>query len=94
VLGGKAGAFDSRAIPRAVFAEPELAAVGLTEGEAQAAGIEVSIGRFPLAALGRAVIESATAGFAKLIFAKPMGTASLVMSSALWPCPMFGPYWA
>jgi dihydrolipoamide dehydrogenase len=73
VLGAKAGAFDSRAIPRAVFAEPELAAVGLTEGEAQAAGIEVSIGRFPLAALGRAVIESATAGFAKLIFAKDGG---------------------
>jgi dihydrolipoamide dehydrogenase len=73
VLGGKAGAFDSRAIPRAVFAEPELAAVGMTEGEAQAAGIEVSIGRFPLAALGRAVIESATAGFAKLIFATDGG---------------------
>ena len=73
VLGGKAGAFDSRAIPRAVFAEPELAAVGMTEAEAQAAGVEVSIGRFPLAALGRAVIESATAGFAKLIFAKDGG---------------------
>ena len=26
------------------------------------------VGRFPLAALGRAVIESATGGFAKLIF--------------------------
>jgi dihydrolipoamide dehydrogenase len=68
VLGGKAGAFDNRAIPRAVFAEPEIATVGLTEAEAQAAGIQVSIGRFPLGALGRAVIESSTAGFAKLIF--------------------------
>ena len=74
VLGGKAGAFDSRAMPRAVFAEPEIAAVGMTEAEAQAAGVEVSIGKFPLAALGRAVIESATAGFAKLIFAKDGGT--------------------
>ena len=73
VLGGKAGAFDTRAIPRAVFAEPEIAAVGMTEAEAQAAGIEVSIGKFPLAALGRAVIESSTAGFAKLIFAKDGG---------------------
>jgi len=73
VLGGKAGAFDSRAIPRAVFAEPEIAAVGMTEAEAHAAGVEVSIGKFPLAALGRAVIESATAGFAKLIFAKDGG---------------------
>jgi dihydrolipoamide dehydrogenase len=73
VLGGKAGAFDSSAIPRTVFAEPEIAAVGMTEAEAQAAGIEVAIGRFPLAALGRAVVESATAGFAKLLFAKDGG---------------------
>jgi dihydrolipoamide dehydrogenase len=69
VLGGKSGAFDSRAIPRAVFAEPELATVGISEADAQAAGIDVAIGRFPLAALGRAVIESSTTGFAKLIFA-------------------------
>jgi dihydrolipoamide dehydrogenase len=73
VLGGKAGAFDSHAISRTVFAEPEIAAVGMTEIEAQAAGHEVSIGRFPLAALGRAVIESATAGFAKLIFDRESG---------------------
>ncbi|HVA38119.1 MAG TPA: FAD-dependent oxidoreductase [Candidatus Dormibacteraeota bacterium] len=73
VLGGKAAAFDSRAIPRAVFAAPELAAVGMTEEEALAAGISVSIGRFPLGALGRAVIESATAGFAKLVFAQDGG---------------------
>ena len=73
VLGGKAGAFDSQAIPRAVFGEPEIAAVGMTEAEAQALGLEVAIGRFPLAALGRAVIESAEAGFAKLVFAKDGG---------------------
>jgi dihydrolipoamide dehydrogenase len=74
VLGGKSSAFDSRAIPRVVFAEPEIAAVGMTQAEAQASGIEVAIGRFPLAALGRAVIESSTAGFAKLVFAKDGGT--------------------
>ncbi|HUZ85564.1 MAG TPA: FAD-dependent oxidoreductase [Candidatus Baltobacterales bacterium] len=73
VLGGKPAAFDSRAIPRTVFAAPELAAVGMTEDEALAAGISVSIGRFPLGALGRAVIESATAGFAKLVFAQDGG---------------------
>jgi dihydrolipoamide dehydrogenase len=73
VLGGKAETFDSRAIPRAVFAEPEIAAVGMSEAEAQATGREVSIGKFPLAALGRAVIESSTTGFAKLIFGKEGG---------------------
>ncbi len=73
VLGGKVAAFDTRAIPRAVFTEPEIATVGVTEAQARAGGIEVSIGRFPLAALGRAVIESATGGFAKLVFAKDGG---------------------
>ncbi len=73
VLGGKSAAFDARAVPRAVFAEPEIAAVGLTEAEARRQGIDVSAGRFPLAALGRAVIESATTGFAKLVFAKDGG---------------------
>jgi hypothetical protein len=32
--------------------------------------------------------------FAKRFFPKSMGTVSLFMSSALWPCPMFGRYWA
>jgi len=73
VLGGKLAAFDTRAIPRAVFTEPEIATVGLTEAEARAGGIEISIGRFPLAALGRAVIEAATGGFAKVVFAKDGG---------------------
>jgi len=73
VLGGKLSGFDARAIPRVVFTEPEIATVGLTEAEARAGGIEISIGRFPLAALGRAVIESATTGFAKLVFAKEGG---------------------
>ena len=70
VLGGKPSAYEGRAVPRAVFAEPEIAAVGLTEAEAIAAGAEVTVARFPLAALGRAVVESATSGFAKLVLAK------------------------
>jgi dihydrolipoamide dehydrogenase len=69
VLGGRSAAADVTAFPRVVFVEPEIASVGLTEEAATAAGHEVSIGRFPLMALGRAVIEPGTYGFAKLIFA-------------------------
>jgi dihydrolipoamide dehydrogenase len=69
VLGGRSAAADATAFPRAVFVEPEIASVGLTEQAATAAGREVSVGRFPLMALGRAVIEPGTYGFAKLIFA-------------------------
>jgi dihydrolipoamide dehydrogenase len=69
VLGGRTAAADTTAFPRAVFVEPEIASVGLTEQAATAAGQAVSVGRFPLMALGRAVIEPGTYGFAKLIFA-------------------------
>src|SRR4029077_3904042 len=70
ILGGKPAAMDVHALPRVVFAEPELASVGVSEEEAHEVGVEVAVGRFPFAALGRAVVESATAGFAKLVFAR------------------------
>ena len=64
VLGGKNSAFDTRAIPQVVFAEPEIATVGASEG---------LVARFPLAALGRAVIEARASGFAKLVFEREGG---------------------
>jgi dihydrolipoamide dehydrogenase len=70
ILGGQAAALDLRAVPRVVFAEPELASVGVSEVAAREAGQDIIVGRFPLAALGRAVIESSTSGFAKLLFAR------------------------
>jgi dihydrolipoamide dehydrogenase len=73
ILGGKAAAMDARALPRVVFAEPEMAAVGLSEAQAKDAGIDVVVGCFPLAALGRAVVEASTSGFAKLLFARESG---------------------
>jgi dihydrolipoamide dehydrogenase len=73
ILGGKPAAMDVHALPRVVFAEPELAAVGPSEADAAEVGVEVLVGRFPLAALGRAVVESSTSGFAKLLFARGSG---------------------
>jgi dihydrolipoamide dehydrogenase len=64
VLGGKPAAMDVRALPRVVYAEPELAGVGATEGDSA---------KLPLAALGRAVIDGSTAGFVKLVFDKGSG---------------------
>jgi dihydrolipoamide dehydrogenase len=74
ILGGKPAAMDVHALPRAVFGEPEMAAVGSTEEAATEVGVEIDVGRFPLGALGRAVTEAATSGFAKLVFARPSGT--------------------
>ena len=59
--------FDNRAIPAVVFTDPEIAWTGLTEREAEEQGIEVNIGRFPLAALGRARTLGRTDGLVKII---------------------------
>jgi dihydrolipoamide dehydrogenase len=57
-----------RAVPRPIYSEPEIAAVGLTEIEARDRyGDDVVIGRFPWAANGRAVMQSETTGWVKTI---------------------------
>ena len=55
------------ALPRAVFTDPELGWVGLTETEAQASGRACTVLRWPLAETDRAVAEGRTAGLAKLV---------------------------
>ncbi len=58
---------DYRAIPAAIFTEPELATVGLSLEDAQALGIEVKVGEFPLQANGRAVTLESTEGAVRVI---------------------------
>jgi dihydrolipoamide dehydrogenase len=67
VIAGKAAAKDWVAVPGVVFTEPEVAAAGLTEEKAKEAGIDVRIGRFPFAALGRAMSLGETDGFVKIV---------------------------
>ena len=55
------------ATPSCVFTNPEIASVGLTEAEARKRHGEVRVGRFPFAALGKAVASGETAGFVKVI---------------------------
>ena len=54
-------------IPAAVFTHPEIATIGLTEAEAKASGIPIRMGRFPFAAIGKALAQGETDGFVKLI---------------------------
>lgn len=67
VIAGKPSAFDNVSIPAVVFTDPEVAWTGLTEAEAKAQGIAVTIGKFPLSALGRARTIGRTDGLAKII---------------------------
>jgi dihydrolipoamide dehydrogenase len=58
---------DVRTIPAVVFTDPEISSTGLTELEATEAGHKVKVGKFPFAALGRAMSVNDTDGFCKMI---------------------------
>lgn len=65
ILGEKR-AVDYRVVPNAIFTQPEIGTVGLSEEEAQKTG-EIKIGRFPFTALGRAQVINKTEGLVKII---------------------------
>lgn len=67
LAGDRHAMVDYRVIPAAIFTEPEIASVGLTEAEAKAKGIAIKVGKFPFAALGRALANNASEGFCKII---------------------------
>jgi dihydrolipoamide dehydrogenase len=67
LIAGHKAAMDVRTIPAVVFTDPEIATTGLTEEEAKAKGYTVKVGKFPFAALGRALSVNDTEGFAKTV---------------------------
>jgi dihydrolipoamide dehydrogenase len=67
ISGDKSSAFDPVAIPNCIYTDPEVATVGLSEEEAKAKGYEVRIGKFPLAASGRARTMNESDGLLKLV---------------------------
>src|SRR5262249_54132256 len=67
VIAGKRAAWDFRAMPSAVFTDPEIATVGLSEREAKDKGLNIKVGKMPFSALGRAMAIGETAGFIKTI---------------------------
>ncbi len=56
-----------RVVPHAVFVDPEVAAVGMTEAEARAAGHPVAVGRQEFAGVAKARAMGATAGFIQFV---------------------------
>jgi dihydrolipoamide dehydrogenase len=67
VIAGEPAAFDNRAVPAVVFTDPEIAWTGLTEREAEEKGIVVTVGKFPLSALGRTRAIGRTEGLVKVL---------------------------
>ncbi|MGK0499910.1 MAG: dihydrolipoamide dehydrogenase [Oceanicoccus sp.] len=64
---GKKAAVNYDCIPGIIYTHPEIAAVGQTEEQLKADGIEYKVGVFPFAASGRALAANETDGMVKMI---------------------------
>ena len=58
---------DYSAVPWAIFTDPEVARVGLSETEARAQGVAYELTRYDLADLDRAIADGAAHGFVKVL---------------------------
>ena len=56
-----------RLVPYALFTDPELGRVGLTEREARDAGRSIKVGKIPMRRVARAIERSETAGLMKVV---------------------------
>ncbi len=59
IIAGKKRHFAPRAIAAVCFTEPEIVAVGISAEKAKAKGIDTIVGKFPLAANGKALASGA-----------------------------------
>ena len=67
IMAGKAGHVNYHTVPGVVYTHPELAQVGLTEADAIRDGYEVKVGKFPMAANGRALSIDDAEGVVKVV---------------------------
>jgi dihydrolipoamide dehydrogenase len=72
-IAGLPSELDYQALPDAVFTDPEIATVGVSETKARATGRDFVLGRFPFSASGRALTSAETDGFVKVIAEKKSG---------------------
>ena len=66
-LAGQKPHIDYNLVPNVIYTWPEVAAVGKTEEELKAAGVNYKSGQFPMRALGRARASMDTDGFVKIL---------------------------
>ncbi len=61
------------AVPSCIYTHPEISSVGLNERQAKEKGLEITTGKFPMLACGRAQAENETEGFVKVVVEKTSG---------------------
>ncbi len=64
---GKKAEMDYDKIPSAIYIQPEIASIGLTEAQAKEKYGKVNLGRFPMLANGKAKIQGEERGLVKVI---------------------------
>lgn len=70
---GASREMDYRYVPSGIYTLPEIGAVGLTEEQARAKYKDISVGKFPLTASGKALAMGETQGLVKIIIEKKYG---------------------
>ncbi len=66
-IHGKSAQLNYEVIPSIIYTHPEVAAVGKTEQELKAEGVNYKAGTFPFAAIGRALASGETEGMVKIL---------------------------
>ncbi len=66
-LAGQKSEMSYETVPWVIYTHPEIAWVGRTEEQLQAAGIEYKVGQFPFVASGRARAHGDTSGMVRMI---------------------------
>jgi pyruvate/2-oxoglutarate dehydrogenase complex dihydrolipoamide dehydrogenase (E3) component len=67
LIEGKSLTTDNRPVPYAVFTDPQLGRVGMTEQEARATGRKPKISKIPMTWVARAIERDETAGLMKIV---------------------------
>jgi dihydrolipoamide dehydrogenase len=68
LAGVRTQPLDHGAIPSCIYAQPQVAWVGLSEAQARDRyGDDVRVGRFPFTASGKALAAAHSAGFVKIL---------------------------
>jgi pyruvate/2-oxoglutarate dehydrogenase complex dihydrolipoamide dehydrogenase (E3) component len=67
IIEGKNLTIEHRYLPYALFTDPSLGRVGITETEARASGRKFKMGTYPMSSVSRAIERDETAGLMKII---------------------------
>jgi len=67
IAGLEVEEIDYVKMPRATYSRPQVASIGLTSEQCAEQGIKTKVGKMPMMANGKAIIEGDTSGFVKVI---------------------------